>query len=279
MADQSDVEAAIVSLLATTLYPDGTARSDLLGATCSVYRGWPSAADLDSDLNAGRVNVSVYPRPNTDRTTTRFVPEWRITARPVATITAAADVTGTQITFGGTVQPPQNVSAIVNGRGYVYAVQAGDTLATIATALALRISADTPASSAGPVLTVPGAFAFVVRVGGVGTAIRELRRQTKGFQVTAWCPTPALRDRVASILDVAMAQSDSLVMPDGSTAWVRYLGSTSEDGAQKALCYRRDLIYLIEYATTETDAPVEVTVVNTAITVTDRSPAPITRSH
>ncbi|SUD65806.1 Uncharacterised protein [Pandoraea pnomenusa] len=87
---------------------------------------------------------------------------------------------------------------------YVYGVQATDTLSAIATALATMISADQPATSSGTGFTVPGAHLIEARVGTAGTIIRELRRQRKGFQITAWGNCFDVRDRLGMAIDQAL---------------------------------------------------------------------------
>ncbi|MBV9528248.1 hypothetical protein [Sphingomonas sp.] len=101
--------------------------------------------------------------------------------------------------------------------------------------------------------------------GATGVAIRELRRQTKQFQITTWAPTPALRDQVAISTDVALAATTRLTMPDGSQALVSYVHSRQRDEQQKQLIYRRDIIYAVDYALTQTDA--EYTIKQTVLDV------------
>ena len=61
MADQSDVEIALVNVVAAALYPDGTDKFSVPGPDCRIYRGWPNSAALDADLAAGKINVTVFP--------------------------------------------------------------------------------------------------------------------------------------------------------------------------------------------------------------------------
>ena len=67
MADISDVEAAILSLLTQTAYPNGTASpSAVLDSggnphNVQLYRGWPVPDQLDIDMAAGTVDVSIFP--------------------------------------------------------------------------------------------------------------------------------------------------------------------------------------------------------------------------
>src|ERR1700722_12500939 len=202
MADQSDVEQQIIALISQIVYPNGTGQPSIAGVPVKRYRGYPVPANLDKDLAAGVINLSVYPL-QMERNVTRYVRDWQDVpdaGPPALTISAAA----TTITLGGTVSSPLNVAAIVNGTGYVYAVQTSDTLASIATALASLINANTTATSSGAVISIPSAHSIVARIGQVGTVIRELSRQNKLFQIKAWCPTPALRDIIIPPIDVAL---------------------------------------------------------------------------
>lgn len=253
MADVSDIESVLVSTITQALYPNGTGNPSVAGADCKIYRGWPIPANLNADLSAGKINVSVFPQ-DVEQRTTRYPRTYQELTTPTVTLTLTAS--GTTITTGGTPATPLNAAALVNGKAYVYAVQNGDTLDAIATGLAALINADTPASSSGAVITIPAAKQLVARVGGVGTVIRETKRQKRGFQITFWCPTPALRDTVVPPVDKALADIDFLTLPDGTAGWLRYERSPISDRIERAALYRRDLIYSVEYGTTDTaDAP------------------------
>lgn len=258
MADLSDVQNALVTLAAQTLYPNGTAQPSIATAPIIIYPGWPIASRLDDDLAAGKVHVSVYARPE-ERNTTRFSQEWKTISINAATITLAATVN--TVTVGGYVWAGQNATLLVNGKPYSYPVQQTDTLTTIATALAALVNADTPATSLGAIVTIPAAYKIVARVGTTGTSIRELRRQERTFQLVIWAPTPALRDAVTQPLDVALAALNFITLSDTSAARLIYKGSPITDDLQKDRLYRRDLLYKVEYATTQTH-------IDTAITVT-----------
>lgn len=257
MADLSDVLNALTGLVAAAVYPNGTAQPSVCNAAIKVYPGWPVPNVLEADLKAGKVHVSVYSLP-TERKTSRHIGRpWVATSPGAPTLTAAVNLN--QVTFGGTVAVPQNLYLLINGKGYAYAVQPADTLASIATAFATLLQADFPAASnAGTVLTIPGAYSVIARVGAVGTAMRELKRQEKQFQITVWAPTPALRDSAAGPIDVALAVSSDLAFTDGSHGILLYSHSNQTDQNEKAGLYRRDLIYTVDYATTQTTAAPQV---------------------
>lgn len=248
MADLSDIEAVLVSTIAAIAYPDGTSGPSIAGTPVKVFRGWPIPANLDADLRAKKINISVYPS-DTERRTTRYAPEWITRDVPPPSIALAASAGAIAIT--GVPAASQNACVVVNGTAYVHPVQAGDTLSTIATALAAQISNDTPATSSGATIAIPGAHSLAARVGTVGTTIREIRRQRRTFQVTTWCPTPASRDLIASAVDEALADIDFLTLPDGSSGRLLYERSHVGDQSEKEGLYRRDLFYSVEYATTQ----------------------------
>ena len=123
MADESDVETALVTLCSAALYPNGTNSPSAPGPDCRIYRGWPNSAALDADLTAGRINVSVFPVPRHARTTTRYTQARSgIRAQPVLT----ASVSGTSVTFGGTADLGQVAGVLVDGQSYAYRTRSGD---------------------------------------------------------------------------------------------------------------------------------------------------------
>lgn len=259
MADLSDVSNALVALASQALYPSGTGQPSVAGVGVKVYGGWPLPEQLDADLRAVPTvgHVSVWPRDG-DRNTTRFNADWQQPTAPATTVTAT--VSGQQVTIGGAAAVGQNVAVVANGQAFIYAVQANDTPASIATALAaLIVAAIAGTTSAGPVLTLPNTARIgAARVGGTGSVIRELRRQERQFQLSIWTNTPASRDAIAQPVDVALAAVTFLTLPDGSAARLRYHGACVIDTLQKQGVYRRDLIYTVEYATTQTAAATQV---------------------
>lgn len=98
-----------------------------------------------------------------------------------------------------------------------------------------------------------------------GSITRELRRQDRVFQITAWCSTPTQRDTIGAALDIAMAQIEFLALPDGYGARMIYRNSHVTDDLEKAKIYRRDFQYSVEYATTQT---MSATVITQTITNT-----------
>ena len=260
MADLTDVSDALVTLIAQALYPNGTGQPSATGVPALIYAGWPQASQLDTDLAAipggtGRIHVTVFPT-KTERNTTRYstVPQPQTVTAATITLT----VNGQQITLGGTVSTPQNVAVLVDSSAYAYAVRAGDTLSSIATALAVQIQG---ASASGAVITIAnGSVIRAARAGGSGVSLAEIRRQQRVFQITIWADTPDHRKAVATIIDPLLADTEFVTLADGTGARVIYQSSCDDDASQKANCYRRDLLYQIEYATTKQVGSTEVVV-------------------
>lgn len=269
MADLSDVERALVALINSAIYPDGfdgdglpnTPSKILLASQpvpCAVFRGWPMPTSLAEDLKAGTQNISVFTPPQSMRNTSRHPPDWVDLATPDATI--AIVVAGNTFTVTGNIQTPQNIALRVNNKTYLYAIQENDDLAAIAAALAAAINADTHATVSGAVVTVTAAFSISAQVGLAGTVQRVLRQQEQMFDVGIWCGSPELRDAVAAFIDGALAGAGEanprsfMAMPDGSVARLIYRGTRIFDVAQTQGVFRRDLVFTVDYATTETIA-------------------------
>jgi hypothetical protein len=249
MADQSDVEQALVTVIAAALYPAGEGSTSAIGATCRIYRGWPNAAALDRDLAGGTVNITVFPIEGQQQNLTRFPDQWGPAASvPTLTVTATAQ----SATFAGQAGAGQVAGMLVDGLGYVYRSQAGDTPPLVAATLASAIRADRVAHLSGATITVPTAGRLIARTVADTSVWRELRRQIQAFRVTAWCPTPVLRDAAATLIDPALAAVHFLGLPDGSAGRLRYARTITFDQSQDATLYRRDLVYTVEFPTTQT---------------------------
>jgi len=252
MADLSDVLGYLAAQAATVLYPNGSGESSLIGVPVKIDRGWPAAADLAADLAAGNVRIGVSSLPR-ERLSSRYLGQtWRVRQMPEHTLVATLD--GQTLTFGGTAAVC-NILVRLDDRDYLYSVQPGDSLADIARALAANMPG---AHCAGEVLTLPAAYSATVRIGAVGTVLKELRRQEKRFLLNVWAPSPTLRDQTAKALDTAFAALDNIVFADGSTGYLQYAYTIQSEPPAITGQYRRDLAYNIDYATTVTAAATEV---------------------
>jgi hypothetical protein len=253
LADLSDVEEAFCTLVESAIYPTGATGSSVTGLTTKIYRGWPTNRNLNADLSAGTVTVTVFSKPNSSRDTSRYPRTWKPVSRTAPTLIAS--VSGTSVTLSGPVAPGQTVGVIVDGVGYAYGVTAQDTLAKIAASLADIIP---DASSNDVVLEVPRARTLAARVAGSGSSIMETRRQEQGFVISVWAPNPASRDATASLVDMRLSDVDWMSLKDGSSGRLRYLGTSESDASEVANLYKRDIDYIVEYPTTITQTSSEM---------------------
>jgi hypothetical protein len=246
MADISDVEEALSGRVTSVLYPGGTSQSSVVGLQCRVYRGWPNAPTLNTDLTSGVVNVTIVSDNDSGKTTTRYLPEWHATS---ALPGAVASANGQTVAISGSPKVGDLLGVLIDGTAYSYRVKAGDAADQVAANIAYAIQKDRLASNQGASIFVPGAGAIKVRVVCDNQSTFESRRQEKNVRVICWCPSPLARDSVAAAIDYALDQVDFLLLSDDTQARVVYRNTESYDQAQNALLYRRDLVYAIEYPT------------------------------
>lgn len=271
MADISDVFRALSSIIATVVYPNGPTNpsSIIVGGVhidVKIFAGWPLPQNLDNDVAAGIADISIYaPRAHWKNTTRYPRNEMQLTA-PVKTITATVNAAQTQVTIGGTLSLPQNVAIVVNGTGVSYGCQSGDTPSLIAAGIvALLIAAGVGAANIGPAITITNPTNLSARVGGAGTTIREVMRQEQMFQISFWCPSAAagqvpdaIRSALAAPVKVALSVLSFLTLADGSAARIITAGDYLSDDVSKPNVYRRDIMYQIEYPTTQTQIETEI---------------------
>ncbi|MDB5965526.1 MAG: putative phage protein [Polaromonas sp.] len=273
MADVSEVADALAALVQAAVYPSGTGAAPAGGVACKIYQGWPEPKQLLADLQAQHAHVSIWPSDQ-DRVTTRRMPEWVQAAAPAPSLAATA--AGTAVTIGGTVSTPQAVALLIDGKDYAYAVQPADTLASIAAALAALVVADRAASSAGPVLTIPGSRTIYARLVTTGTSVRETRRESRVFKVIVWADAPARRTALAKVIDQALCALVRVAFADGTVGNIDYVGSQQVDSEQRQGIYRRDLSYAIEYPTLEIRTDTTVGIVQQRLTPINSAAATVT---
>ena len=249
MADLSDVEQALVGCVSAALYPGGVDAESATGSMCRVFRGWPVSAQLAADLAQGTANISVFSLPG-GRTTTRWPTEdSALSVMPALQVT----VSGSSATFSGTVGIGQLAGILISNKSYVYRTQEGDTLGTVLAALRDLIQDDQTVIILGGTLVLPSLAYVTARTGSDSFVQSELRRQEKRVRVSIWSGSPEQRDIVAAAVDEALAGIDFLPLADGTSARLRSDGGTVFDNQEEAAgLYRRDLVFIIEYATTAT---------------------------
>jgi hypothetical protein len=254
MADLADVEAAIVERVVDMLYPNGVSEASTVGATCRVYRGWPSPAGLNTDLAAGVANISIYPATSADE----VLPPYLDVAYPTVlpdSLTFSAN--GQSLTLAGVIANSHAVGLLVDGIPYSCDISQSDTIQIVMANIAAAIRIDRVVTLTGTSLTIPGLKTLSARLITRATVSRGLRRQGKEVQVSCWCPSPALRDSISKAVDSGMANAAFLDLVDGTKARVRYVSTQVYDQSQNALLYRRDLCFMCEYTVIEsTEAPI-----------------------
>lgn len=174
MADQSDVENALVSLVSRALYPNGTGATSVAGVDCRIYRGWPNPAALDGDLAAGKINITVFPGSGAGRTTTRYAERW---VGPTAVPSLTVVVAGTSATFGGSAESGQIAGILVDGKSYAYRTRTGDTPGLVAANLAAMVRDNSVVQLSQNTLSIAGAGSLLGRVVADAPAQQEVRRQ------------------------------------------------------------------------------------------------------
>lgn len=250
MAESLDVRTALVSLIAGTVYPLGTGQACAIAGIgsggCAVFPSWPKPADIDTRLAAGDVLINTFDRMD-GRDTTRY--QVQDVVLSTGTQTLAWTNAGTSITLSGTISTPQNLAILVDGMGFTYAVQAGNTLPGIAQSFAAAISVYRPATASGATIAIPNSHAILGRVGSIGTTQREVGRQKATFQVTIWAPNEYLRSATVNLIKPMLDDQRRFALPDGTIATIIPVRDFPNTDPLKAAISRHDLFYSIEYAT------------------------------
>ena len=149
------------------------------------------------------------------------------------------------VTVGGTVNGGEAATLKVNYLPYSYSVQASDTLATIAAALAALIPG---ATASGDVITLGDVFDIRAAVSVQVPMQAEIGRQCQVFMLTTWAPTPEARNLINQTMEVWFKEQPRILMPDNTWARLLYRGTIIQDTLQKQRIYRRNLLYEVEYA-------------------------------
>jgi hypothetical protein len=248
MADQSDVETALVNLAASAIYPLGTTAASVTGAVCRLYRGWPTNAALENDLAAGICHVSIIGLPATQTGVAQFPSSWEIPAPLLPALSAMVD--GDTVTFAGEAAIGQLAGILADDEAFAYRTRAGDNPASVAASLAALITPLRITTVSGASVTVPGAARLIGRVVADQTALMQTRRQRGEFRMTCWCADPGSRDATAAAIDAGCAQTPFLSLADGTVGRLIYVRDAVTDDLSTLPLYRRELTYSVEYPTT-----------------------------
>lgn len=234
MADSSDVETALLQAIEAVRVS--------LDATWSIYRGSPEAAALDVELAAGDVHVTVNARTGFWRNTTSYPNREIELPRAAATLTVS--LAGQVATFAGTCGTDEIAGVQVGNTAWVVRCSTGDTPDTVAATLATASGG----TASGAALTLANILA--ARTGRDGATLREVRRQEQQFTIRVRCADPEVRDAVSAAIDAVLADTTFLTLVDGSAGRITGAGADTNDRAQSASLYARDINVLVDYPTT-----------------------------
>jgi hypothetical protein len=247
MADESDVENALVGQIVALLYPNGAGSASSVAAPVKVFRGHPSNSLLLDDRANGVLDVSVFPVAGTTRNTTRWgVQIYETLVSPSITVTTS----GHSATFSGAANGGELAGILADQIAYIYTTQPGDTAALVAATLAQAIRINAACVVSGATVTLPGSKAIIGRIAAPAAALEEWGRQEQDFRVSVWAPNPTLRDLTAGSICASLATVSFLTLADGTGGRMRYQSTASIDEDQGSSIYRRDMTYTVEYATT-----------------------------
>ena len=249
MADQANVEAAIVSIIANALYPNGDASPSSVGYSCKVYRGWPKSPTLNEDLLDNIAHVSVYTAGTPAKNVTKYPRIWQSISSNNGTLSVSMD--GIIAVFSGSCSAGLLAGVMVDGQTFSYAVQANDSPQTVASNIAALLrEAGWIVDYSDSRICVPQAVHFLARVVSGSGVMKEIRRQEQGFKVSVWCSSPLMRDVIIPVVDGALSEKKFIALVDGSYGRIRFENEVTVDNSEDAELYRRDLVYMVEYPTT-----------------------------
>jgi len=262
MADLGTTATALAYTVAQAIYPDGLAQASISGRPTIIRRGWITSADTAQgacSLHNGVDLVTVTALSGAFRTVVEPLGwPWVMTAAGACNVRAT--ISGTNVTISGPDSgAPQGIIGLRIRTGpdadlpdrtaITYAIQTGDTIATIAAGLAGQV--DGAYSNLG-VATFPDALSIEVQTGGIGTAVRIVRRQTQMFGVTIWSGSYQGRDALGSALDAAMGGTPWIANTDGTQSQIVFAGAIEGDAMQMQGIYRRDLRFNLTFDTIQT---------------------------
>ncbi len=253
MADSADVEQALAALLSGIFYPNGTAQPSSVVETVTLMRGWPTEAQVASAVANNSALVSIHADKGMSRDSTRYFWNAEILCG-APTITAT--ISGNTVTLAGAVSVGQALAIQSAGIWYPYLVKSGDTLGTIAAALAGLIPS---ASATGAVVTLRATGGTpAARIVATGSTTTNVGRQRAMFRISVWTPTPGLRDAIFAQIPAAVTYLGfRLAMPDGSVATQMHQQEAGPDDLPNhADEWRRDLLCDYEFSIAYTSSAI-----------------------
>jgi len=254
MASTDDVARYLARRVAGVVYPGGGRLPGIVNPSVKIYPGWPVPGILQQDIDNGGIHVSVWPLPTERKISTALGRPFRVMAKGKPTLQFT--VNGSVIGISGVADAPVNVHVSLNGKAFTFHFRAGTTDQQAINVLTAALPKSFTVLSSVCILM---ADHLSVSVTTAGTAVKELHRQIKDFQITVWAPTPGLRDRIGSAIDTALSEHCHIDLNDGVPAQLLYARQFDLDRSENWHVYRRDLIFSVNYATTQTISAPEVT--------------------
>lgn len=254
MASTDDVARFLAGRIADVVYPGGSQLPGIVNAAVKIYPGWPVPVTLQQDIDNGSVHITVWPLPTERKINTALGRPCRVIAKGQPTLQFT--VNGTTIGVAGVASALTNVQITLDGKAFTFHFPAGTTAEKALYALSVRLPRSFTVGSSLCIMLVTH---LSISVSTAGTAVKELRRQIKDFQVTVWSPAPDLRERIGSAIDAALSEQCHIDLNDGAPAQLLYARQFDSDRSENWHVYRRDLIFSVNYATTRFITAPEVT--------------------
>jgi hypothetical protein len=295
MADLSDITAFLAAKVAAIVYPNGTSHPSIAPIfpgfaapmDVRIFEGWPLPDQLDLDM-AGKMlsgsppapvprpggpaaSISVYPVPGASAPAVYQILDNTYVMTPPS-YGLSVSVNGNVISCSGAPNAGEYLTAVLD-RASVVSSNATPLSALLADLAAQAVALGYAATSTATTLTIPFRFQMDVRQGAVATLGKVSHRQRQGVMVTVWAPNHATRNALAAAVDNVLKQGPldnvngcfKMNLPDGTEALLLPSYTTQTDEQQVVTVYRRDLVYLAEYATLTTFPGYVVTSVKTSI--------------
>jgi hypothetical protein len=260
MASVDDVTHYLAKRVADVLYPGGPLLPCIVNTSVRIYPGWPVSGALQTDTEAGGAHVSVWPLQSERKVNCALGRPYQTLAKGKPTLQLR--VTDSAITVSGVASSLTNVQIHLSGKKFIFHFQTGTTAEQVVRILQLNLP---HAFTLMGRVIIPVVNHLSITVTTAGTAVRELRRQIKDFQITVWAPTSQLRNTIGTAIDAALSERCPIDLGDGVPAQMFYARQFDSDAAENWHVYRRDLVFSVNYATTQTISAPEVTEI--AVTV------------
>lgn len=251
MASLLDIQNAMVQTITIAVYPNGTASPSIINKDVFIYPGDPIKSQLDSDLLAGKAHIAVFP----DKAMTRNVTKYRdqFADAQIDDATIFLNILNNTVTVNGTVTVGQVSMIILNGVGFAYSAQQGDTLNTIAAALANMMPG---ASVLNNVITISDVKTLQARVSVLGSMRRILNTYESIFRARIIASSYPDRETLGNAIVLAFAKLNPryyLAMPDGISVFIS-LNTTQEiNSFELDLAFNRDYLFLVRYNTVDVE--------------------------